>query len=180
MYNKRSKKFTKLSLKLSVLFALSVLGIPVLRAQEKIEKYDVFELTLKGADAGNPFIDLALTATFTNGKESFTPEGFYDGNGTYKIRFMPDREGEWKYTTNSNHADLNNKKGSFTCIATAKKKGPVRVKNVFNFAYADSTPFIPFGTTIYEWAFQSSEKQAETIESLKASPFNKARMLAMP
>lgn len=152
----------------------------MLSAQDKVEKYGVFELILKGSDAGNPFVDLTLTGTFTNGAETFVPEGFYDGNGTYKIRFMPDREGEWTYATSSNHADLNNKKGSFTCIAAGKKKGPVRVKNVYNFAYADSTPFIPFGTTLYEWAFQSKERQAETVVSLKASPFNKARMLAVP
>lgn len=176
MHHKHSKRIANIS----VLFFLLMLNISALKAQEKVEKYGIFELTLKGTDAGNPFVDLALTATFTNGKESFTPEGFYDGNGTYKIRFMPDKEGDWAYTTYSNHADLNNKKGSFTCIATGKKKGPVRVKNVYNFAYADSTAFIPFGTTIYEWAFQSAEKQAETIASLKASPFNKARMLAVP
>lgn len=149
-------------------------------AQERVEKYGVFELTLKGSDAGNPFIDLQLTATFTQGNKTFTPEGFYDGNGTYKIRFMPDQEGEWTYTTASNHNDLNNKKGSFICTPSAKNKGPVRVRNTFNFAYADGTPFYPFGTTIYEWSFQPEDKKAQTIASLKASPFNKARMLAIP
>ncbi len=149
-------------------------------AQEKVEKYGVFELTMKGADAGNPFIDLQLTATFKHNNEAFTPEGFFDGNGTYKVRFMPDQEGEWTYVTASNHPDLNNKKGTFICTATSKNKGPVRVKNIYNFAYADSTPFYPFGTTIYEWAFRSEAHKAETIASLKASPFNKARMLAVP
>ncbi len=179
MRSKHSKQYSKRFFCATAVLSLLMLNTSV-KAQEKVEKYDIFELTLKGTDAGNPFVDLALTATFTNGKESFTPEGFYDGNGTYKVRFMPNKEGEWTYTTSSNHTDLNNKKGSFTCIATGKKKGPVRVKNVFNFAYADGSPFIPFGTTIYEWAFQSAEKQAETITNLKASPFNKARMLAVP
>ncbi len=163
---------------LLLIIVITVKSITVI-AQERVEKYGVFELTLKGTDAGNPFVDLALTGTFSNGKNSFTPEGFYDGNGIYKIRFMPDKEGEWTYVTRSNHPDLNNKKGSFTCIA-GKRKGPVRVKNVYQFAHADSTAFIPFGTTIYEWAFQLKDKQEETIASLKASPFNKARMLAVP
>jgi hypothetical protein len=54
------------------------------------------------------------------------------------------------------------------------------VKNQYHFAYEDGTPFIPFGTTIYEWPYQSQEKKEQTIESLKNSPFNKARFLAVP
>lgn len=154
--------------------------VAVLFAQDKIEKYGMYEITLKGSDAGNPFIGLRLTATFTNAKDSINPEGFYDGNGIYKIRFMPEEEGIWSYVTSSNKAELNNKKGSFTCIPTTKNHGVVRVKNTYNFAYADSTPFIPFGTTIYEWAFQLKDKQAQTIATLKTAPFNKARMLAIP
>jgi hypothetical protein len=155
-------------------------GGNALYAQEQIEKYGIFELTLKGTGAGNPFVDLVLTSSFHHGDQTITPEGFYDGNGIYKIRFMPNQAGEWTYITKSNHPDLNNKKGSFTCIATGKNKGPVHVQDTYRFAYADSTAFVPFGTTIYEWAFQPAARQAETIATLKASPFNKARMLAVP
>lgn len=161
-------------------FLLLILISAVLPAQDRVEKYGVFELELNSSDAGNPFIGVRLTATFQHGSKSYTPEGFYDGNGVFKIRFMPQEEGEWTYTTSSNRDELNNKKGTFTCIASKKNHGPVRVRNTFNFAYADSTPFFPFGTTIYEWAFQPKEKQAQTIETLKSSPFNKARMLAIP
>lgn len=34
-----------------------------------------------GKDAGNPFVDLELSATFTRGGETLTPKGFYDGKG---------------------------------------------------------------------------------------------------
>jgi hypothetical protein len=148
-------------------------------AQERVEKYGVVEITLKGADAGNPFADLELTATFKRGAQTFTPEGFYDGNGVYKVRFMPPVAGEWTYVTRSNHPDLDNKTGSFICIE-GKNKGPVRVANTHHFAHADGTRFFPFGTTIYEWAFQPEAKKLETLVTLKAAPFNKARMLAVP
>src|SRR5699024_4771219 len=42
----------------------------------------------------------------------------------------------------------------------------------------DGTNFFPFGTTIYEWAFQN--KKDQTIQTLKNAPFNKVRMLAVP
>ena len=153
----------------------------VLHAQDKIQKWGIYELTIHGSDAGNPFIGTKLTATFRHGNKTYEPEGFYDGAGLYKIRFMPDDEGEWTWATHSNRDDLNNKTGAFTCITSpATVHGPVRVRNTYHFGYADGTPFYPFGTTVYEWAFQSKEKRAQTIETLKSSPFNKARMLVVP
>lgn len=160
--------------------ALLCLGLN-LHAQEKVAQWGVFELTLKGSDAGNPFVNTQLVGEFRHGNEVFHPDGFYDGDGVYKIRFMPDKQGEWTYSVSSNHLELDKKKGSFTCIAPAKNvHGPVVVSHKYHFAYADSTAYFPFGTTIYEWAFRSQALQDETIQTLKNSPFNKARMLAVP
>ena len=38
--------------------------------------------------------------------------GFYDGDGIYRVRFMPDNEGEWTYRTRSKTAALDGKTGS--------------------------------------------------------------------
>ncbi len=163
------------------LFALFLLlcGLANSHAQERIDKWGVYEVVLKGQDAGNPFIDFELSATFTRGSESYTPEGFYDGKGTYRIRFMPPSAGEWTWVTRSNHPDLDGKKGAFTSVE-GKNKGPVRVANTHHFAHADGTPFRPFGTTIYEWAFQPEAKKLQTLDTLRKTAFNKARMLAVP
>jgi len=83
--------------------------------------------------------------------------------------------------TSSNKQELDHKKGEFICTpALSNEHGPVRVSHQFYFAYQDSTSFTPFGTTIYEWSFRGKERRAQTIESLKSSPFNKVRMLAIP
>lgn len=148
-------------------------------AADRVEQYGMVEVVLRGADAGNPFVDLELTATFTRGDEKYTPEGFYDGKGTYKVRFMPPNAGQWTWITHSNHPDLNGKTGSFLAVE-GSNKGPVRVANVHHFAHADGTRFFPFGTTIYEWAFQPEAKKLQTLATLKKSAFNKARMLAVP
>jgi hypothetical protein len=163
------------------LLTILLLTFNSLHAQGKVEKWGMFELTLKGSEAGNPFINTQLSAVFKHGDKVYKPEGFYDGHGLYKIRFMPDEEGTWTYTTASNHDELNGKTGNIICTAAAANvHGPVRVRNQYHFAYVDGKPFVPFGTTIYEWAFRSAERKAQTLETLKASPFNKARMLAVP
>ncbi|MBV7534703.1 DUF5605 domain-containing protein [Duganella sp. sic0402] len=148
-------------------------------AQQRVPKYGIYEITLPGPTAGNPDASLELSATFRQGDNSYRPEGFYDGDGVYKIRFMPDREGEWTYTTHSNYAELNNKTGALLCVES-KNRGPVRVANTYHFAYADGSRFYPFGTTIYEWAFQPESRKLQTLATLKGTAFNKARMLAVP
>lgn len=148
-------------------------------AQEQVERYGVYELSLQGPVSGNPFVDQRLSATFSNGKQTYTPEGFYDGDGVYKVRFMPPAEGKWTYITHSNAAALDNKTGQIVCVP-GTNKGPVRVANTHHFAHADGTPFFPFGTTIYEWTFQNEARKQQILATMQASPFNKARMLALP
>jgi hypothetical protein len=148
---------------------------------QQVVKWGTFELTLPGPKSGNPFLGVTLSGVFVHDTEVVRPEGFYDGNGVYKIRFMPDAEGAWTYVTHSNIGTLDGIKGQFRCTAApAGDHGPVSVKNTFHFAYADSSRFIPFGTTIYEWCFQPDSMIAETIRTLKHSPFNKVRFLLIP
>ena len=146
-----------------------------------VPKWEVFELTLAGPSSGNPFIDVQLGATFALGHRLVTVDGFYDGTGTYKVRFMPDTEGEWVYTTSSNIAVLAGRTGKIACVAALPTvHGPVMVRNQHHFAYADGTPYFPFGTTCYAWVHQSEELQRETLETLRTAPFNKIRMCVFP
>ncbi len=63
--------------------------------ETKIEKWDLFEIVLKGRQEGNPFQDVTFEADFSNGKTNWTVSGFYDGEGVYRVRFMPVSEGKW-------------------------------------------------------------------------------------
>ncbi len=167
--------------KLALIIFVILLLCDLLPAQEsKIEKWDFYEISLPGPVNSNPFTDVEFSAVFKNGDRTFEPDGFYDGNGIYKIRFMPDAEGTWSYRTRSNDNALDSKVGQFVCTAPSPgNHGPVRVKNQYHFAYEDGTPFFLFGTTIYEWPYQSQEKRQKTVQTLKNSPFNKARFLAV-
>jgi len=150
-------------------------------AASEVEQYKIFELELKGPSAGNPFTDAQLSAEFRLMNRSLFCEGFYDGDGIYRIRFMPDEPGTWTYITKSNIKELNSKKGSFSCfVHSSGNHGPVKVRNTYDFGYADGTPFYPVGTTCYAWVHQPAELVNQTLASLAKTSFNKIRMTVMP
>ncbi len=146
-----------------------------------VERWDYLELELKGPTAGNPFTDVALHARFTDGTTTVETPGFYDGEGVYRIRFMPPRPGRWTYETFANRWELTGKLGEFTVTpASEGNHGPVRVRATYHFAHEDGTPFKPVGTTIYSWLDAPEDWQELTLRTLASSPFNKARMLVTP
>ncbi len=152
----------------------------VLRAAESatVEQWGLHEITLQGPRDGNPFVDVRFAAIFDNGGRRVEVDGFYDGDGIYRIRFMPDEQGRWRYETKANRWELTNKTGEFNVTAPGKgNHGPVRVRNTYHFAYADGTPYKQIGTTIYNWLDTPDEVQERTLQTLAGSPFNKARML---
>ncbi|MGO6900992.1 DUF5060 domain-containing protein, partial [Rhizobium ruizarguesonis] len=146
-----------------------------------VEKWGVFEASFDGPSGGNPYLDVAFDAVFTHKSREVRVPGFYDGNGIYRIRFMPDIEGKWSFLTRSKTAALDGKTGALTATEpSAGNHGPVRVCNKFHFAYADGTPFLSFGTTCYAWTHQPLEMQKQTLETLKKARFNKLRMGVFP
>jgi|CXWL01.1.fsa_nt_gi hypothetical protein len=151
------------------------------QAERPVEQWGIFEISLKGPTAGNPFKNVTLDAIFAQGKETVKVKGFYDGGGTYRIRFMPEKTGTWSYKTKSNIPQLNGKTGAFDAVKPSTgNRGPVRVRNTFHFGYADGTPYFQIGTTSYAWTHQGDELEEQTLATLKVSPFNKMRMCIFP
>jgi hypothetical protein len=147
----------------------------------QIEQWGVFEIALKGPSSGNPFTDIQLSAVFTKNNRTIKTFGFYDGNGIYRIRFMPESTGEWHYITSSNCLELNEIKDNFIVVAPTKiNHGPVRVQGMYSFSYADGTVYRPIGTTAYAWIHQGDKLAEQTLQTLAASPFNKLRMTVFP
>ncbi|HMB63263.1 MAG TPA: DUF5060 domain-containing protein [Eudoraea sp.] len=179
MKNELSKKLLRA---LSLLAMLSFLCTSCQRGDTRtVERWDVFELTLQGPADGNPYMDSTIAAKFTNGSETVSVPGFYDGNGTYKIRFSPNALGDWSYVTESNVQELSNQSGTFRCIEpTGDNHGPLKIANTYYLEYADGTPFYSVGTTAYQWTSVKQSIQEKTIETLKNSPFNKIRMCIFP
>lgn len=157
---------------------ISVIG------QSTVEQWGIFELSLKGPTNSNPFLDTPFSAHFMlNYADSAATEvtGFYDGDGTYRIRFMPPIAGPWHYLTHSRVPDLDHKSGQFTVLKpSSKNHGPVHVTNTFHFAYADGKLFKQIGTTCYAWVHQAPSLEEQTLKTLAASPFNKIRFCIFP
>lgn len=152
-----------------------------LGAAEKTEQWGAYEVELRGPAGGNPFVDVEVSARFTSGDTTTEVAGFYDGEGVYRIRFMPGQTGDWRYVTHGNRPELEGKTGGFLVTpAPAGNHGPVRVRDTFHFGYADGTAFFPLGTTCYSWTHRSEIQEEQTLRTLASSPFNKIRMCVFP
>lgn len=111
--------------------------------------------------------------------------GFYDGAGTYRVRFAPPFVGRWVYTTHSNVAVLDGQTGGFDAVAaSAGNHGPVRSVH-HRLEYADGTPYFSVGSTSYQWTSKDFDMQEQTLRTLAHGQgdgpiFNKQRMTVFP
>ncbi len=147
-----------------------------------VEQWGMFEASLAGPSAGNPYKEVTLTAVFTLEHRSVRVTGFYDGEGTYRVRFMPDAPGHWSFATDSSAAELKGHTGEFLCTAptTAGNHGPAGTAHQYHFQYADGTPYFPFGTTTYAYLFTAEENAAASLSGMKVAHFNKSRVCVLP
>lgn len=136
-----------------------------------------------GCDARleNPFqVTFGAEATGPGGSRLTLP-GFYDGNGTWKVRFTPTAEGEWSLQTHSEVAALNNRHASLICIfnLASNSHGGLRVDPQYprHFVFEDGTRYFLMG---YEcdwlWALDLGKPDLRRTEAfldkLAAHGFN--------
>ena len=139
-------------------------------------QYETFELTFTGIDPGDNPAQIDLRVTFTHNEKRWTVPGFHDGDGICRVRFLPEKTGDYAWQTEG----LIDASGVETCNpAREGNHGPVRAAGT-HFTYADGTLFYPFGTTVYALASQPDNLVDETLATLKNAPFNKVRMCVFP
>lgn len=144
------------------------------------QAWDPMELTFQGPRSGNPYLEVRLSAKFQGPSGSVEVPGFYDGEGVYKVRFLPAAPGSYRWSTQSNTPELNGREGSFEVgPARPGRHGPVRAEGV-RLLHADGTPHLSFGTTCYAWPHQEPNMREQTLRTLAASPFNKIRFCVFP
>jgi hypothetical protein len=145
-----------------------------------VERWSVFEFSCRGKEDGNPFTDYTIQGIFKSKNETKFVDGFYDGDGVYKVRFMPSFAESYHFEIAGNFSG-EKYEGDFTVTpASGNNHGPVRVAHTYHFAYEDGAPYFPIGTTCYVWELQSEELQQKTLETLKNGPFNKIRFCIFP
>ena len=72
---------------------------------EYVKRYGIAELVFRGPSEGNPFAEQWVKGTMAGQAEEKRAEGFYDGNGVYKLRFMPSCEGTYEITAVTSWGD---------------------------------------------------------------------------
>lgn len=129
----------------------------------------MFELVFQGEKPDGSETLADIKAVFTNGNSSQSVKGFYDGNGTYKVRFLPREAGvySWK-VTGAVEAE-----GQEECTASTQH-GMVHTQGC-HFVYENGDSYIPFGTTVYALIHQDDALEKETLQTLQTSSFNKIR-----
>ena len=147
---------------------------------ESVEKWGTFEAEMPGKHEGNPFTDYAIQGTFKGKEETKTIDGFYDGDGIYRVRFMPSFEGDYTFEIKGSFSDEVYTGAFHVTPATEGNHGPVRVSYTYHMAYEDGKPYYSIGTTCYVWELQSEELQKQTLETLADSAFNKIRFCVFP
>lgn len=138
---------------------------------QSIEKYGMYEITMPGQGTAIP------TGNFSCGETTVTVAGFCENEDHGTVRFMPTRTGVWSCRM---EWEDRVREDAFVCVEnTGNNHGPVRPDGM-HLRYDDGTRYIPFGTTCYAWIHQLPEIIAQTLETLKTSPFNKLRMCVFP
>ena len=121
--------------------------------EKQVEKWDVLEVTVEGHSDKNRFVDYEIQGIFTGKHETVTVDGFYDGEGVYKVRYMPSFVELYTFEVTGSAIDREVRTGKFQVTpASEENHGPIRVANTYHFAYEDGTAYYSIGTTCYVWA----------------------------
>jgi hypothetical protein len=123
-----------------------------------IQRWDFIEIAHEAtAEREYPFRFVDFDATFTHidSGHSVNISGYYDGDATWRLRFMPTELGTWRYLTSSNTPGLDGHEGrAFRPIAMCYPCSPTRSTRSSPTAAANTTPAAIFGPT--RWASTSS------------------------
>ncbi|KKK56508.1 hypothetical protein LCGC14_3063820, partial [marine sediment metagenome] len=127
------------------------------------------------------FVDLRAAFTHESGERIENLPGFYDGDGTWKVRFAPNLEGKWSGVTASNDPKLDGVKlPAVECVANDNRAvcGVMGIDPEYShrFAWSDGTPYIYLGFEC-DWLFAyhqraGDEKFRKAMDLLDERGFN--------
>ena len=87
----------------------------------QVHVWETQEVTLQAAgDYKNPYVDVDVWVELEGPGFKKRVYGFWDGDRTFKVRFVATTPGDWKWKSASNHTDdagLNGGGGTFKAVA---------------------------------------------------------------
>lgn len=162
----------------NVLFSPSAAGV---------EAFDFVEIVIHvdGADARNPFTDVAINGSFgkVGAGERKTVEGFCDSpdGSLFRIRFMPDAAGDYSYSVSYRQGEYSKStEGNFHALQT-HRRGPIRVdpKYPWHFIWEGTGENYFFNGTTAFWLMGWRDDRIidSSIERLHSLKINRLRVL---
>jgi len=117
----------------------------------RVRSVGEWELT-SGQTYANPFVDVVVEVTFTSpsGEAAIVP-AFYDGEGTWRVRFNPDQVGSWTWAVLSRPRDPElERQGSFE-VTCCGERGFLRAVpgSAWGLRYESGEPCFLLGDTTY-------------------------------
>lgn len=89
--------------------------------EDVVEIFEVIEFIFEGPVIDKPLNEIEKQPFFHMVVQNQRFEGFYCGDGQYKVRFMPKSLGEWEYVLESEIPELNGQSGQFVSIPEARE-----------------------------------------------------------
>jgi hypothetical protein len=134
----------------------------------RIPRWTVFETALESTHRyTNPFWDVTVEVRLTapSGREQ-TVDAFWDGVGTWRVRYCPDELGEWHWASRCSHiadSGLHAQHGRFHCVPYTGnnplyQNGPLRLsEDRRHFVHTNGKPFFWLGDTAWNGVLRSTK-----------------------
>lgn len=156
----------------AILYIIFVQCSPEKQAIPRVQQWTTHEITLEAVNIyQNPYIDIAIDATFTNDKgDSLVRPAFWDGGNKWKIRFTPPDTGTvWTWNTHTSVPDkgLSEQHGQLKSVVytgsnTLLKHGLLRMSpQKRNIVHQDGTPFLVTADTPWGIPFRATIEQVD-------------------
>lgn len=153
------------------------------------------EITLTaGVGHADPYVAVEAWADFahSDGKTVLRRPAFWDGGGTWKVRFASTRtDGEWRWRTDANVADagLAGREGVLTCAPALEDEANRFYRRGFwrmseggrrNLVHADGTPCLLAGDTAWALPWRATPEQARVYAAdRRRKGFNAALLMTV-
>ena len=134
-------------------------------------------------------VDLAVTFASPSGQE-ITVDAFWDGGYTWRVRFMPDELGQWRYHTTCSDAanvGLHNLEGVFWCSEADRstpfgRHGRLRLSDNRRYLmHNDGAPFFWLGDTCWAGPMQAADEEWEDYLRVRVRQhFNTVQFMGTP
>jgi len=170
-----------------LLFVLYLTTIPfsVFGNNEVVEKWHKKELVLISSRAyDNPIYEVTFFGAefISPSGTKYVVRGFWDGSSSWKVRFMPNQTGRWRYRTicsDQSNDGLNEIEGTFHCIPTRNKneiykRGLLKHPEMsYHLTYDDGKPFLYIGCTAWNGGLLSTPEEWEQyLSNRKANGYS--------